>query len=54
MPIINTNSRDQLQLLNLQEHISKNNPVRIIDAFCNTFSPEELGFTIKGLSHEDE
>jgi len=52
MPQIITNKRNQLQFLDLNSLIEKNNPVRIIDAFCETFEPMELGFTVKGLSHE--
>lgn len=52
MPQIVTNKRDQLQFLNLNSLINKTNPVRIIDAFCNSFIPDDLGFKAKGLSHE--
>lgn len=52
MPQINTSKRDQLQFLDLNSHVSKNNPVRIIDSFCHSFNPIDLGFLVKGLSHE--
>jgi len=52
MPQIITDKRNQLQLLELNSHIDKDNPVCIIDAFCNSFNPVDLGFHVKGLSHE--
>ena len=52
MPQIITDKRNQLQFLDLNALINKNNPVRIIDAFCQSFIPSDLGFLVKGLSHE--
>ena len=52
MPQIITDKRNQLQFLDLNSLIDKNNPVRIIDSFCNSFIPADLGFLVKGKSHE--
>jgi len=39
MPHIITDKRNQLQYLDLNGLIDKNNTVRIIDAFCQSFNP---------------
>lgn len=52
MPQIITDKRNQLQFLDLNSLIEKSNPVRIIDAFSDSFNPVDLSFKVKGLSHE--
>jgi len=52
MPTVQTISRNQLQTLSLEELIPQDHLVRLIDDYCNTFDPEQLGFIIKGTSLE--
>ena len=52
MPQINKKDRDQLQMLAISEHIPQDSLVRIIDLFFDTADMKELGFIVKGKSHE--
>ena len=52
MPINQSSNRNQLQVLSLEKTIDDDAIVRIIDLFVQTFDPQELGFQVKGLSHE--
>ena len=52
MPIIPNLDRNQIHMFCFEELVPEDSIVRLIDAFCNTYSPIELGFVVKGLSHE--
>ena len=52
MPQIKGDSRHQLMMLNLEEQIQQNSMVRLIDSFVHGADLEELGFIVKGKSHE--
>jgi transposase len=52
MPIQSKVDRHQMQLLTLDTLVDKTSIVRIIDLFCSCIDYENLGFTIKGKSHE--
>ena len=52
MPQIKGDSRLQLMMLNLEEQIHHNSSVRLIDSFIQGADLEELGFIVKGKSHE--
>ena len=52
MPQINKKDRNQLQMLAISEHIPQDSLVRIIDLFFDTADMKELGFIVKGKSHE--
>ena len=52
MPQIKGDSRLQLMMLNLEEQIHHNSSVRLIDSFIQGEDLEELGFIVKGKSHE--
>lgn len=52
MPLVNSPHRSQLMMLSLEEKISEDNFVRVIDAFVHSVNPNKLGFVIKGESHE--
>ena len=45
-------SRNQLQVSSLEDTISPNNPVRVIDAFVSSIDLEKLGFTPRVLKTE--
>ena len=38
-------SRQQLQVVSLEDTIGQDNPVRFIDAFVNSIDLEKIGFT---------
>jgi transposase len=46
MPILTGNNRNQMQLMSLEDFISKDNPVRLIDAFVNKIELDKLGIKI--------
>ena len=52
MPLQSKVDRKQMQIVALDELVDKESVVRIIDLFCNCIDYENLGFTIKGKSHE--
>ena len=52
MPQISKKDRDQLQMLAISEYIPQDSLVRIIDLFIDTADLKELGFLVKGKSHE--
>lgn len=52
MPQILGDNRGQLMMLNLEEQIGEDSMVRLIDAFVSSADLEELGFVVKGKSHE--
>ena len=52
MPQIIGDCRHQLMMLNLEEQIQQNSVVRLIDSFIQGADLEELGFIVKGKSHE--
>jgi len=52
LPLNKSSNRNQLQVLSLEEAIEDDALVRIIDLFVQTFDPLELGFHVKGKSHE--
>lgn len=52
MPQISKKDRDQLQMLAISEHIPDDSLVRVIDLFVDTADLEQLGFIVKGKSHE--
>ena len=45
-------SRNQLQLVSLEDKIGTENPVRFIDAFTDHISLESLGFTTQTIKSE--
>jgi transposase len=45
-------SRNQLQVVSLEDTISQDNPVRFIDAFVNTIDLDKIGFTPRVLKTE--
>lgn len=52
MPIIPSMSRHQMHMLCFEEMISEDNMVRVVDAFCSSYKPEQLDFVVKGKSNE--
>ena len=52
MPLQSKVDRNQMQILALDELVDPTSIVRIIDLFCSCIDYENLGFTIKGKSHE--
>jgi len=52
MPLVNSSHRSQMMMLSLEDNIAEDNIVRVIDAFVQSVDPQELGFVIKGNSHE--
>ena len=52
MPQLHGQSRQQLQLIAWETFIAADNPVRVVDAFVDILDVEDLGFLIKGKSHE--
>lgn len=52
MPQIKGDCRNQLMMLNLEEQISKDSVVRLIDAFIQAADLEQLGFLVKGKSKD--
>ncbi len=52
MSLLEGSDRNQLQFFALEEVISADNPVRVIDALVDSFDLEALGFIITGKSSE--
>lgn len=52
MPVIPNMDRNQIHMLCFEELVSEESMVRVIDAFCSTYKPQDLGFEVKGLSQE--
>ena len=52
MPVVSKVNRDQMQFFSLEQMISHDSTIRIIDLFCQCIDYENLGFIIKGKSHE--
>ncbi len=52
MPVVSKVNRDQMQFFSLEQMISHDNTIRIIDLFCRCIDYDSLGFIIKGKSHE--
>ena len=52
MPQLKGDPRLQLMMLNLEEQIDQDSVVRVIDAFIQSADLENLGFIVKGKSHE--
>jgi len=52
MPQVSKNSRDQLQMIAIEEHVPEDSIVRLIDTFIQGTNLEELGFLVKGKSRE--
>ena len=52
MPHVQSINRNQLQLVSLEELISPDNIVRLIDLYGEAINAKELGFTIKGESEK--
>ena len=52
MPQISKNNRDQLQMLSISEHVSKDSLVKVIDVFIDTADLSGVGFQVKGTSKE--
>ena len=52
MPLINTSSRSQLQMICLDDKIDANSLVRVIDVFINSSDVDQLGFIVKGKCFE--
>lgn len=52
MPFQSKINRSQFQLLALEQLVEQDSIVRMIDLFCQCIDYENLGFTIKGKSHE--
>ena len=44
-------NRDQIQMMNLEERVSGDNPVRVIDAFVESLDMKKLGFTNAETKH---
>jgi hypothetical protein len=44
-------SRNQLQMVSLEDKISNDNPVRFIDAFVSFIDLKKVGFEPKNLNH---
>jgi hypothetical protein len=41
-------SRQQLQVVSLEDTISQDNPVRFVDAFVHSINLEKIGFKARG------
>ena len=52
MPLIENIDRHQIQMLSFEQMVSPDSMVRVVDVFCATYDAEELGFKVKGSSHE--
>lgn len=52
MPLVDSYHRSQLMMLSLEERITEDNFVRVIDAFVDSLNYINLGFIVKGKSHE--
>ncbi len=52
MPLQSKINRSQVQFLALEQLVEHDSIVRIVDLFCQCIDYQNLGFTIKGKSHE--
>jgi len=52
MPVIQKCVRNTLQFICWEQEIGADNPVRVIDAFVDFLDLEDLGFQLKGQSHQ--
>ena len=52
MPVQSKTDRNQLQFFALDQLVEQESIVRIIDLFCKCIDYQNLGFIIKGKSHE--
>jgi transposase len=52
MPVLPGSDRSQIQFFSLETAIEPDNEARAIDALANVVPMEELGFEVKGQSHE--
>ena len=52
MPLQSEINRSQVQFLALEQLVEHDSIVRIVDLFCQFIDYQNLGFTIKGKSHE--
>ena len=52
MPIQSKLDRSQLQFFALEQLVDSESLVRVVDLFCQCIDYENLGFIIKGKSHE--
>ena len=52
MPVQSKIDRNQLQFFALDQLVEQESIVRIIDLFCKCIDYQNLGFIIKGKSHE--
>ena len=52
MPLQNKVDRSQIQFYALEELVEQDSIARVIDLFCQCIDYENLGFIVKGKSHE--
>jgi len=52
MPQISKNSREQLQMIAIEEHVAQDSLARVVDVFIESADLEQLGFHVKGKSKE--
>jgi len=52
MPLQSKVDRGQIQFFSLDEIVDSDSVVRVVDLFCKCIDYQELGFTVKGKSHE--
>jgi len=52
MPLQSKTDRNQMQVFALDQLVEQDSIVRIVDLFCKCIDYQNLGFTIKGKSHE--
>lgn len=52
MPLQSKVDRSQMQFFSLDEIVDDDSVVRVVDLFCKCIDYENLGFTVKGKSHE--
>jgi len=52
MPLQSKVDRNQMQFISLEELVDQESVVRVIDLFCECINYENLGFIVKGKSHE--
>lgn len=54
MPLQSKVDRHQMQFLSLDQLVSSESIVRVIDLFCSCIDYDNLGFIVKGKSHEGQ
>lgn len=52
MPVQSKLDRSQIQFFALEQLVESESIVRVVDLFCQCIDYENLGFTVKGKSHE--